>query len=194
MEISEHIIKQLSTGSEDSRAAAFRVIFKFHFKSLLRFAIHLTQSPQTAEEIVQDAFLKTWQHRVFNDANHVKAYLYLTTRHMAINYLRRQKPNEKKALSVDFSASPDLTLLAQPDHAKGLIAEIDQELAHLSPAHQNIFHLTCVEGYNSKETGILLNMGAGTVRNKMVEIKRFLRGSKRILGASQIILSFLSFL
>jgi RNA polymerase sigma-70 factor (family 1) len=68
---------------------AFRMIFESYNRLLFTVAIQLVKDKEQAEDIVSEAFTKLWQrHEVFKTEDHVKAFLFVTTRNASLNYLR----------------------------------------------------------------------------------------------------------
>src|ERR1700754_4554696 len=72
--------------------SAYKELFAHFFKSLQQFAASFVRSPEVAEEIVSDVFIKVWKKRAgLNRIHNLKLYLFISTRNGAFNYLRTQK-------------------------------------------------------------------------------------------------------
>ena len=71
---------------------AFAVVFRTHYADLVRFARGLTGQLESAEEIVQDVFIRLWDRRVeWELRGTVRAYLFGATRNGALNALRQER-------------------------------------------------------------------------------------------------------
>lgn len=90
----------------------FTWFFKYHYRSLCFFANRFVKDQDTAEEIVQESFIKIWERRdMFDNAGAIKSYLYKIVRNAAIDFLRHQK----------------------------FVADAEQELEYLSNVETNAF-------------------------------------------------------
>ena len=79
------------TRSDDAPAQAappdtLEAIFLAHESALLHYARTLVHQDETAQDIVQEAFLKL--HAVFDSVRHPQAWLYRTVHNLAMNHLR----------------------------------------------------------------------------------------------------------
>jgi RNA polymerase sigma-70 factor (ECF subfamily) len=82
--------------------ATFRQLFEAHAEALRRYAQRFVRSRETAEDLVQDVFLRLW--RVWDRIEvgpHTRAYLYVTTRSRALNHLARER-NEERGRGLSF--------------------------------------------------------------------------------------------
>ena len=75
---------------------ALEKVYKATFRSLVHYASEITGQPQSAEEVVQDVFLKIWQNRsVLSIKGSFKAYLYQSVHNHALNIIRQQKTRKE---------------------------------------------------------------------------------------------------
>jgi RNA polymerase sigma-70 factor (ECF subfamily) len=90
---------------------AFESLYLAHHDELWRFAYSHVRSRDVAEELVQDVFLAVWGTRATWEVNtRVRAWLYASVRHLALNYLRHERVVTRKtgasALVPEAGASP----------------------------------------------------------------------------------------
>jgi RNA polymerase sigma-70 factor (ECF subfamily) len=81
-------------GADEDRQAAAQLgpIFRTHYAELFALVYHYVRSRALAEEIIQDAFLAVWKRRQLWGADmDIKAYVFQTAHHRALNYLRRER-------------------------------------------------------------------------------------------------------
>ncbi len=74
--------------------------FQEHFEHLVLYVNSFVDSIQTAEDIVQDLFLKLWEKDRFIDCK--PAFLYICAKNAALNYLRTRKLESFLAESIDL--------------------------------------------------------------------------------------------
>lgn len=154
-------------------------IFHLEESALVRFATGLTGSRATAEEIVQDGFMKLHQH--WHEVENPRAWLYRCVRNLALNH-RRDHARETTTDTTDTTASDPSPL---PDELLGqleacgtlrmLIAELpgpDRDLVELKYRQ----HLPYAE--ISRRTGL----GVGNVGYRLHHILKSLADSLRRAG------------
>jgi RNA polymerase sigma-70 factor (ECF subfamily) len=72
--------------------SAFESLYLAHHSELWRFAYSYVRSRDVAEELVQDVFLAVWGTRATWEVNtRVRAWLYASIRHLALNHLRHER-------------------------------------------------------------------------------------------------------
>lgn len=78
---------------------AKKAIYTLFASQLILFAFRFTSNKMVAEEIVHDSLMKAFKNlKQFKDVEAIKAFLYLTTRHACIDYLRKAE-REKQIMS-----------------------------------------------------------------------------------------------
>lgn len=70
----------------------YELIFKSYYRALVTFAMSYT-SPDEAEDIVQEIFVKMWSNGTFNKLSDtsIKSYLYTSVRNRSIDVIRSKK-------------------------------------------------------------------------------------------------------
>ena len=77
--------------------SSLQLLYRHFYKALVAFAIQAVETQESAEEIVQDIFVKTWQkHNTFKSTATLKAYLYNGVRNECISHLRRQQTAQER--------------------------------------------------------------------------------------------------
>jgi len=70
---------------------AFAAVALVHYAAVYRAAQHLTRDPSTAQDLVQDTYLRAYRffHR-FQPGTHARAWLFTILRHTHINGYRKR--------------------------------------------------------------------------------------------------------
>ncbi|HYE56765.1 MAG TPA: RNA polymerase sigma-70 factor [Chitinophagaceae bacterium] len=147
---------------------AYKELFHHFYPSLYQFALSLVKAGQLAEEIVSDVLIHIWQKRAaLIRIQHLKLYLFISTRNTAFNYLRQMKrevvPSDDYRVqlrSVYFD--PEQLLITAE-----MINRVQQAIHQLPPRCQLIFKLVKEDGLKHKEVAELLNLSVKTVENQM---------------------------
>lgn len=82
------LIKSLKRGDEK----AFKHLFDKYFGRLCMYVIKMENDPQIAKDIVQETLLNIWKNREnITIQTSLKSYLYKSTYHTFLHYLRKSK-------------------------------------------------------------------------------------------------------
>ncbi|MCB1043557.1 MAG: RNA polymerase sigma factor [Acidobacteria bacterium] len=152
-----HMIK---AGNED----AFHELYLNMAEPMYRFLVRKTGSESTAEDLVQDLFVRIWKQRKRLDPNQsLKAYLYTAATRLAIDHLRRHSVRKEVGvdeIEVGFDVgNQELNVIHQQ--------QVRDALAGLSNQQRTVFWLSRVEGLTYPEIADCLSMSVKTVETHM---------------------------
>src|ERR1700677_4563018 len=83
----KELLQQIAAGDQ----AAFRLVYISYYRRLFQFALSIVKTRESAEEIVEDVFVRIWQQRdKITVIQHLRVYLYTATKNSSLNYLSRQ--------------------------------------------------------------------------------------------------------
>lgn len=155
---------------------AFEQLFKAHYKALHAYAFVILRDDDTAEEIVQNMFLKFWEKRdLLNVQTSVKAYLYKCVYNDSLNYLKHQKIKTKYQ---DFAAYT-MNTEHEPASARVELTELELKLREALndlPEHcRTIFQMSRFEELKYREIAEQLGISIKTVENQMGKALKILR-------------------
>lgn len=167
----KELLSLLAQGDE----IAFTKLFYSYKDKLYSFLIHVTGSPDAAQDVLQDVFLKVWKDRqVFVGVDNLNAYLFRMAQNHAINGLRRQS---RTALILTEIAREE-----RADHTaetilsgKEVQALLQQAVGRLTPQQRQVFELSRNQGLKYEEIAAQLNISVSTVRNHMVQALKQIR-------------------
>jgi RNA polymerase sigma-70 factor (family 1) len=174
--IEKVLISKLKSGSKD----AFSVIFITYYKDLVLFATNFTHEIDTAEEIVQDTFLKIWEdHEAINIKVSIKSYLLKAVQNRCIDWFRHVKiqqkfENETLINSINYEFNTDNYLINS--EIEGLIRDALNKLpAEISQAYR----MHRYEGLKYQEISERLNVSVRTVEVRIGKALSSLRDELR---------------
>ena len=141
---------------------------KYH-KELLTFCTGMTKNKTSAEDLVQETYLRAfthWEDVEDLSTSQCRTWLYKTARNLFIDQVRKQSretPEEEETLALasfeeDFSRTAVAQLIGRLPHAEGAL-----------------FRLRYFEGYSSRELGEMFALPPATVRSRLASAKRRLR-------------------
>ena len=155
-------------------STAFAQLFKSTCPALVRYAGRIVHSPQTAENIVQDVFVKIWHHRArLEPGTNLKAYLYKAVKNQSLQNLRHLQVVERSQHSSRINNPPDSPEQAVRD--KQLARAVYQAIGELPPHRRMIFALSKYDRYTYAEIAEMQNISVKTVETQMGRALKFLR-------------------
>jgi RNA polymerase sigma-70 factor (family 1) len=171
----------------------FKQLFGNFYDPLSKYAYTLVADHDTAEDIVQDVFVRIWEkHQSVIDSPQVRAYLYRAVRNTCFNHLGSQKrtqlaslSNEELAEEADITnwsmdEEPDETDI--PNYRDLLKKGIDQ----LPEKCKEVFLLSRTGNLSNQEIADQLGISVKTVNNQtwkaMKLLKAFVAKAKSWLG------------
>ena len=166
------LFRLVAEGDEE----AFRQLFHHYNKMLQPFVLRLTRSPQAAEEVLQEVFLKMWLHREkLAAADSPKAYIIRIVNNESVNYLRAQARNGKllaklQPLTVGEAPSPE-----QSFFYKEMEAQLNEAVEQLPQACRRIYRMSREQYMRIPEIAHHLNLSDSTVKNQLIKALKNLR-------------------
>ena len=164
--------------------AAFEELVKRHTAMIFRVAMHIMNSHEDAEEIVQDAFLKAFQHlHTFEERARFSTWLTRIAVNAALMKLRKLR--RATTVSMDQEMEEGGTLADKvadwkpnPEqlYGRGELREILQRaLASLPHAYRVVFLLRDVEGMPVAEIAETLGLSIPNVKARLFRARLKLR-------------------
>lgn len=168
----KELFRKLAEGDE----FAFRQIFHFYNKLLQPFAVKLTRSPQAAEEVLQEVFLKVWAHRSkLAEVDDPKAYIIRIVSNESINYIQALAKHrcltiETPQMLVDGAPSPEQSFSYRETEAR-----LQQAVDQLPMACRQIYRMSREQYKRIPEIASELNLSHNTVKNQLGKALRSIR-------------------
>ena len=127
----------------DGDRHAFTDLYTRYLDSLYQYVFLFTRSAYSTEEIVQDVFVRIWEHRQrLREVESFKSYLFRAAKNRVIDYVRSDEVEERalSRLLAEQKAGPET-----PDEAfdyKAYYHIVQEAIGQLSPRKQEIFRLS----------------------------------------------------
>jgi RNA polymerase sigma-70 factor (family 1) len=165
------ILEQLAQGN----AFAFTLLFHHYRGRVYAVALRFLKSPELAEEIVQEVFLKVWTKRqdLLNIAN-FEAYLFTMARNIVFDFVKdlaREAVKKKDFNDILRDGVGADQPLIEEQYDK-LLQEV---VSQLPPQQKQIFRLARVEGLSHQAIAEELHISRLTVKAHMAKALRTIR-------------------
>ncbi|MBO5353824.1 MAG: RNA polymerase sigma factor [Lachnospiraceae bacterium] len=152
-------------------------LYKKYHQELISWCHNMTGNLHTAEELVQEAFLRAMLHEevlAVLQEQQCRSWLYRTIKNLYVDCIRHRS---KETIVEEFPQRQKY-----PEEMSRL--EWEQLLETLPDLEGVIFTLRYLEGYNSKQIGEILSLPPGTVRFKLSSARQHL---KEALGGQKYV-------
>lgn len=169
--IEKVLIKKLKQGDKD----AFSTIFSAYYNNLVLFAINFTHEICSAEEIVQDIFIKIWEERDLININvSLKSYLIKAVQNECIDWFRHLKITEKYNAEITrknyfFEYDTDNYILRSE-----LESQIDSSIEKLPVDIKIAFCMSRYDGLKYIEIAKKLNVSVRTIEVRISKALKLL--------------------
>lgn len=149
----------------------------------LALARRLGLDGATAEDVVQEAFLRIWRGAASFDPRRAsaKAWLLSVAHYTAVDELRRRKARPEPLEPREEEGQEAFDLPGPGLDEEGLLerTRLTKALAHLSPEERAVIHLLYYLGYTHEEAAQRLGLPLGTLKTRarraLLRLKEVLR-------------------
>ena len=174
----DHEELQNLDGLKNGQRSAFDFVYKKYSKSLLSRMQRMVKSPEIADELLQDVFLKVWTNRTDIDLDKsFKGWIFTIAQTTVFTYYRKLALDKKMQqhvleVFVEFYEQTE-EYIFNKERMQLLNSAVDQ----LPPQRKEIFRLCKIEGKSYQEAAELLSISPSTVSNQLVSatksVKRY---------------------
>lgn len=155
------LLQQVAEGNE----MAFRQIFDTYHHLLGAHIFRLTDSMETAEEIVQDVFIKMWDNREeLTDIRNLKAYLFVVSRNQALNALKKALREQGHYQKWQAEQQCEEHLDSQEPAFNNHYHLLDLAINQLPPQQQKVYLLSRHERLKYAQIAMEMNLSRETVK------------------------------
>ena len=155
-------------GASPDRLRGMEAIVREHETALLRYATRILNNADTAQDVVQNVFIKlfrSWQGDG-RPADKVKPWLYRVTHNEAVDHIRRESRlkllHERRAMEPVMECPDGINCEPAPGERRELVL---QRLKRLHPREQQVVLLRLDEGLSYRDIAEITGRSEGNVGN-----------------------------
>ena len=169
---------------------AFEELIRQYDHQVLRLALHLTGSPDDAQDIYQEAFLKAYKSvGNFRFECSFYTWLYRIVTNLCLDHLRKKQVRKEESAVVSDGDGEEFSLLdtVSDDRAahnperdlmrKELGRKISKALTRLTERERMVFELKHYQGLKLRTIGEMLSTTEETAKNTLFRATQKLRSS-----------------
>jgi len=150
----------------------FNAVFLTQRLSLLRTLQRMVDNPSTAEDLLQETYLRVTRALSERAIDHLEPFVFQTARNLALDHLRARKVQERTLLEdvpneVVYSIAAIQSTPEEAAHAEQLLMRLNTSLGQLTARQQRIFILSRLHGCSYLEIAGQLDVSASTVQKEL---------------------------
>lgn len=174
----------LVAGAKSGDLAAFDALINRYERKIFRLAQNITQNREDAEDVMQEAFLKAYEHlNEFQGNSRFYTWLVRIAVNQALMKLRKRRPNQ---VSIDDDIDTGEELMPRDVEDWGPSPEdrykqtelgqiLSTVISELEPGFRIVFQLRDIEELSTEETAETLGLSVPAVKSRLLRARLRLR-------------------
>lgn len=149
-------------------AGLIEVSFEKNRQRLYLLALKVTKSPQQSQDILQNVFIKAWEHRfALAGVQNMDAWLYRVTRNELIDFLRKTAADKRLQEKLWKELQRSVNCVEEELQVKETDLRIRRVVDDLPPQRKLVYHLNREAGLNYRQIAEKLSISTHTVKNQI---------------------------
>jgi len=166
-------------------ATAFNELLRRYERKIFRLALHITQNREDAEDVLQESFLKAYEHLdQFQGQSKFYTWIVRIAVNQALMKLRKRKSDRSVSLDETIDTGEDnigreIAAWDENPEQKYSRDELNQILTSaidgLAPIYRAVFVLRDVDGLSTEEAAEALDLSVPAVKSRLLRARLQLR-------------------
>jgi RNA polymerase sigma-70 factor (ECF subfamily) len=175
----------LVTQARDGDTRAFGELVRRYEGKIFRLANHITQNREDAEDVLQETFLKAYEHLdQFKGDSKFYTWIVRIAVNQALMKLRRRKTDRSVSLDEQIDTGEDTVVREiaawgeDPEERfsrEELGQILDGAVQSLEPPYRSVFVLRDIEDLSTEETAEALGLSVPAVKSRLLRARLQLR-------------------
>jgi RNA polymerase sigma-70 factor (ECF subfamily) len=171
--------------ARESDARAFSELVRRYEGKIFRLAQHVTQNREDAEDVLQETFMKAYEHLdQFQGNSKFYTWIVRIAVNQALMKLRRRKTDRSVSLDETIDTGEDTVVreIAAWDEdpedrysREELGAILDTAVQSLDPPYRSVFQLRDIDELSTEETAEALGLSVPAVKSRLLRARLQLR-------------------
>jgi RNA polymerase sigma-70 factor, ECF subfamily len=175
---------QLVAAAQSGQLEAFETLVERYERKIFRLTMNITQNREDAEDAMQEAFLKAFEHLgEFQGNSRFYTWLVRIAVNQALMKLRKRRPNQV-SLDAEVDTGEDTIPREVEDWGPSpedrykrseLSGILSQAIGELDPPFRIVFQLRDIEELSTEETAEALGLSVPAVKSRLLRARLKLR-------------------
>jgi RNA polymerase sigma-70 factor (ECF subfamily) len=176
---------ELVTNARKGDAASFSTLLRRYEGKIFRLAMNITQNREDAEDVLQEAFLKAYEHLdQFQGNSRFYTWVVRIAVNQALMKLRKRRSDRAVSLDEQIDTGEDTVIREiaawDPDPEQQYSQEelhtiLSSAIDDLAPIYRTVFTLRDVDGLSTEETAEALELSVPAVKSRLLRARLQLR-------------------
>jgi RNA polymerase sigma-70 factor, ECF subfamily len=175
----------LVTQAREGDTRAFGELVRRYENKIFRLAQHITQNREDAEDVLQETFMKAYEHLdQFKGDSKFYTWIVRIAVNQALMKLRRRKTDKSVSLDETIDTGEDTIVREiaawdenpEQQFSREELGEVlDTAIQGLEPLYRSVFVLRDIEEMSTEETAEALNLSVPAVKSRLLRARLQLR-------------------
>lgn len=171
--------------AREGETRAFGELVRRYENKIFRLAQHITQNREDAEDVLQETFMKAYEHLdQFQSNSKFYTWIVRIAVNQALMKLRRRKTDKSVSLDETIDTGEDTIVREiaaweenpeQKFSREELGGVLDTAIQGLEPLYRSVFVLRDIEELSTEETAEALNLSVPAVKSRLLRARLQLR-------------------
>lgn len=176
---------ELVTRAREGDAVSFSLLLRRYEGKIFRLAMNITQNREDAEDVLQEAFLKAYEHLdQFQGNSRFYTWIVRIAVNQALMKLRKRRSDRAVSLDEQIDTGEDTVVREiaawDPDPEEQYSREelhqiLETAVDDLAPIYRTVFTLRDVDGLSTEETAEVLDLTVPAVKSRLLRARLQLR-------------------
>ena len=176
---------ELVNRAREGDATAFSTLLNRYESKIFRLAMNITQNREDAEDVLQEAFLKAYEHLdQFQGNSRFYTWIVRIAVNQALMKLRKRKKDRSVSLDEQIDTGEDTVIREiaswDPDPEQQFSQDelhtiLTEAVDQLAPIYRAVFVLRDVDGLSTEETAEALDLSIPAVKSRLLRARLQLR-------------------
>ncbi len=145
--------------------STYNKVFNTYAKDLKRFLYFKYHDMASAEDVLQDTFIKLWQNCTKVSLEKVKSYLYTLANNAFLDIKKHEnvvRKHQKGFVNYNESESPEFLMIEEE-----FLHKVERVIASLPEKQREVFVMSRIEKLKYKEIALKLNISVKAIEKRM---------------------------
>ena len=166
------LVLALQRGDEE----AFEAIYGLYSQRLFGRLLKLVKTEAQAQEILQDVFIKLWQHRHSLDPEKsFRSFLFKIAENKVYDFFRKAARDKLMEANLISLSTTNYINIEEYTRAEENLRLLYKAIESLPPQRQQVFRLCKLEGRSYKEVSELLSISVSTISDHIVKATKAIK-------------------